>query len=91
MKAPSVREGSKERTLKLLGTEFIKDTWFANLSFQTWQTQRAIANIPGSGLGDGNLLCGVGVVYLYPYSLESYLHSDDSDHCQTTRVIFDLL
>ena len=30
-----------------------------------------IANTPGSGLGDGNLLCGVGVVYLYPYSLES--------------------
>jgi hypothetical protein len=30
-----------------------------------------IANTPGSGLGDGNLLCGVGVVYLYPYPLES--------------------
>ena len=28
-------------------------------------------NTPGSGLGDGNLLCGVGVVYLYPYSLKS--------------------
>ena len=31
-----------------------------------------IANTPGSGLGDGNLLCG-GVVYLYPYSIESSL------------------
>jgi hypothetical protein len=30
-----------------------------------------IANTPGSGLGDGNLLCGVEVVYLYPYSLKS--------------------
>ena len=33
--------------------------------------QGMIANTPGSGLGNGNFLCGVGVVYLYPYSLES--------------------
>jgi hypothetical protein len=34
--------------LKLLETKFIKDAWFANAHYQTWQTQRAIANAPGS-------------------------------------------
>jgi hypothetical protein len=63
---------ARKITLKLLEPEAIKNTWAANIHYQTRQTQRAIANIPGSGLGDGNLLYGVGVVYLYPYSIESH-------------------
>jgi hypothetical protein len=43
----------------------------ANLHYQAKQTQSLIANAPGSGSAEGNLLCGVGVVCLYPYSLES--------------------
>jgi hypothetical protein len=72
MKAPLVREGSKENGTQVTGNQIYKGCLVCKHSLPGQAPiPRTIANTPGSGLGGGNLLCG-GVVYLYPYSLESF-------------------
>jgi hypothetical protein len=72
MKAPSVRGGSKENGTQVTGNRIYKGCLVSQSPLPDLAPiQPTIANIPGSGLGDGNLLYGVGVVYLYPYSIES--------------------
>jgi hypothetical protein len=74
MKAPSVREGSKENGTQVTGNRIYKGCLVRQLELADQPLlQSPIANAPGSGSGDGNLLCGVGVVHLYPYSLQSIL------------------
>jgi len=70
MKAPSVREGSKENSTQVTGNRIYKGCLVCQLALPDLAPiQQTIANTPGSGSGYGNSLCGVGVVYLYPYSL----------------------